>query len=188
MTNGVFSEFELDELGVKFVDDSAYENMSCVGSIEEDMEARTVTKKCRGVVFKEVTKGTGRGTLKISAHIPYAIYKKFFGMAHDDLLEGVSAYGQGSTHKEFSITAHVTDEDGVEKLKAYPKCAVRTNLSRKIENGAEEVAELELEIAVMPDANGKGMYESLVSELTDEDVKDTWMTEFEPDLVQIANA
>lgn len=186
----VFSDFELDQMGIKFAEEtSAYERADCVGSLEEEMESKTVTKSCRGVVVKERTRGTGRGTLKISAHIPWAIYTKFFGMDGDDLVEGVKAYGRNSRHKEFSITMHVLDEDGNEKLKAYPKCIV-SNLgpARKIENGAEEVAEIELEITVTPDEYGYGMYEALVTEVTDENVKETWMTAFEPDLVQVVSA
>lgn len=185
----VFSDFELDQMGIKFVDESAYERADCVGSVEEEMESKTVTKSCRGVVVKERTRGTGRGTLKISAHIPYAIYTKFFGMDSDDLVAGVKGYGRNSRHKEFSIVMHVLDEDGVEKLKAYPKCIV-SNMgpARKIENGAEEVAEVELEISVTPDEHGYGMYEALADDVTDADVKDAWMTAFEPDLVQVVGA
>lgn len=186
MTNGVFSDFEVDQIGIKFVDEETYESANCVGSMEEEMESKTVTKSCRGVIIKERTRGTGRGTLKISWHIPWAIYTKFFGMEHDDLLEGVKAYGRNSVHKEFSLTAHVVDEDGEVKYKAYPKCTVaNAGPVRKIENGAEEVAEFETEISVTPDEHGYGMYEALDSELTDESVKGTWMTAFTPDLVQI---
>ena len=189
MSANVFSDFEIDKVGIKFADESTYETVDCVGSLEEEMEAKTITKKCRGVVVKERTKGTGRGTLKLSWHVPYAIYTKFFDMEHDELIEGVKAYGQGSTHKPFSMTGHVLDEDGVEKFKAYPNCVVAsTGPVRKIENGAEEVAEFETEITVTPDEHGWGMYEALADSLTDENVKETWMTAFEPDLVQIANA
>lgn len=189
MTNGVFSDFEVDQIGIKFTDEEAYENANCVGSVEEEMESKTVTKSCRGVIIKEKTRGTGKGTLKISWHIPWAIYVKFFGMEHDDLLEGVKAYGKNSVHKPFSMTQHVLDEDGEEKLKAYPNCSViSTGPVRKIENGAEEVAEFETEISVTPDEYGYGLYEALVSELKDEAIAENWMTAFEPDLVQIVNA
>ena len=108
-------------------------------------------------------------------------------MDRDNLIEGVEAYGKNSIHKEFSLTLHVTDEDGVEKLKAYPKCVVaNAGPARKIENGAEEVAEFEVEISVTPDAYGEGLYEALVDELDDDTVADTWMTAFTPDLVRPA--
>lgn len=190
MTNGVYSDFEVDEVGIKFAEDQGEaQSANCVGSCEEEMESKTVTKSCRGVVIKERTRGTGKGTLKLSWHIPWAIYTKFFGMDREDLIDGVKGYGKDSVHKEFLVTMHITDEDGVEKLKAYPKCRVAsTGPVRKIENGAEEVAEFETEISVTPDEYGYGLYEALVTELKDESVKETWMKSFTPALVQIASA
>lgn len=188
MTKGVFSDFEVDQIGIKFNGAEAYEAMNCVGSVEEELESKTVSKSCRGVVVKKISRGTGSGTLKVTAHVPWEIYTKFYGMGLDTLLEGVKAYGRNSRHEGFAVTMHITDEDGDEKLKAYPNCVMETGISRKIENGGEEVAELELEISVMPDEHGNGMYEALVDELTDESVKSTWMTAFTPELVQIANA
>lgn len=184
----VFSDFEVDELGFKFKGKEGYQLVKCIGSLEEEMDARIITKKCRGVVRKKIVKGAGTGKFKVTAHIPWAIYTEFYGMTLDTLIEGVKAYGENSVHGEFSSVAHVKDEDGVEKLKAYPNCVIETGVVRKIENGAEEVAELELEVSVMPDEHGNGLYEALADELTDEEVKAKWMTTFTPELVQIAEA
>lgn len=181
------SEFELDQIGIKFADSENYQTMECIGSLEEEMTVKTVTKSCRGVVKKKRSKGTGEGTLKLTAHIPYAIYNEAFGMVLDSLKEGVVAYGQNSIHKVFSLVGHVIDEDNNEKLKAYPNCTITTGVVRKIENGAEEVAELEWEIGVMPDEYGNGMYEALV-ESVDETISESWMIAFTPELVQVASA
>ena len=54
-------------------------------------------------------------------------------------------------------------------------------MSRSIENGAEEVKEVDLEISVMPDDYGQGMYEALDSELKEGTVKQNWMSKFDPD-------
>lgn len=186
MQNGVFSDFELKSLGFKFKSADAYVSVPCVGSYEEEMEAKVITKSCRGVVVKKVVKGTGNGTLKITAHIPWEIFTNAYGMNLDTLIEGVKAYGRNSVHEGFGMVADVYDEDGAEKLKAYPNCIIETGVARKIENGAEEVAELELEVSAMPDEYGNGMYEALVEELKDETVKTTWMSAFEPALVQKA--
>lgn len=183
----VFSEYELREMGIKFKSSEAYISASCVGFCEEELESKVITKKCRGVVIKTTVKGTGSGTLTISMHMPYEVYEQAYGMKLDTLIDGVGAYGQNSHHEAFSIVQHVFDEDGNEKFKAYPNCIIQTGVSRKTENGAEEVAELELEISVMPDEHGNGMYEALASALTDETVKSTWMTAFEPSLVQKAS-
>ena len=185
MTNGVFSDFELDQLALKLKSKTDYQNMNCVGSCEEEMESKVVTKSCRGVVVKKVVRGTGNGTLKIIAHVPWAIYTAVYGMDLTTLIEGVKAYGRNSVHESFSAVMHVNDEDGSEKYKAYPNCVMETGVVRKIENGAEEVAELELEISVMPDEFGNGLYEALADDL-DDTVKSEWMTAFTPELVQAA--
>lgn len=184
----VFSEYELREMAVKFKSEESYVNADCVGSCEEEMETKVVSKSCRGVVVKETVKGTGKGTLKLSMHMPYEIFKKAYGMELNTLKEGVIAYGQNSRHEAFSITQHVFDEDGNEKFKAYPNAIIKTGIARKIENGAEEVAEVELEVSVMPDEDGNGMYEALASELEDETVKTTWMNAFTPELVKVVSA
>ena len=183
MTNGVFSDYEVDEIGFKFSDEPEYQSAKCVGSSEEEMEVRVITKLCRGVIAKEKVKPTGRGTVKLMLHIPKVIYDSIFGMDLDSLIEGVKGYGLNSVHKNFSMVQHVTDEDGVEKLKAYPNCVVKTGKTSKIENGAEEVAQVELEVSVSPDTYGQGLYEALVDEI-DESVASAWMTAFTPELVQ----
>lgn len=188
MTNGVFSEYEVREMGIKFKSGEAYQTANCVGSSEESMEAKVVSKSCRGVVVKKTVKGTGTGTLSLSLHVPYAIYTQAYGMELDSLMDGVKAYGQNSVHEGFAITQHVYDEDGVEMFKAYPNCIIESGKTAKTENGAEEVAEIELEISVMPDEFGNGVYQVLATELTGESLKTTWMTAFEPSLVQIENA
>lgn len=180
----VFSDYEVREMGIKFTGSEEYLAADCIGSSEEAMNSKVITKKCRGTVAKTRTKGTGDGTLKLSLHLPYEIYINAYGMELDTLIEGVKAYGQNSVHKEFSAVQRVFDEDGIEKLKAYPRCIIQSGKATKTENGAEEVAELELEIAVMPDEYGNGVYEVLVADLTDETVKTTWMTAFTPELVQ----
>ena len=188
MTNGVFSEYELREMGVKFKRGSEYMAANCVGSCEETLNAKVIIKSCRGVPFQKTVKGDGTGTLAISMHMPYDVFTQAYGMKLDSLIEGVRAYGINSVHEGFATTQHVFDEDGVEKFKAYPNCIIETGVSRKITNGAEEVAEIELEVSLMPDEFGNCMYEALASELTDENAKTAWMTAFEPSMVQIDKA
>lgn len=185
MQNGVFSDFELKQIGFKFKSGTAYTSVPCVGSCEEEMESKVITKSCRGVIVKKVVKGTGNGTLKVTLHMPWAVYTQAYGMELDTLIEGVKAYGRNSVHEAFSTVMDIEDEDGAQKLKAYPNCVMNTGVTRKIENGAEEVAEIELEISAMPDEYGNGMYEALVEEI-DETVAKQWMSAFEPALVQKA--
>lgn len=188
MTNGVFSDYEVDKMSLKFAGNTdEAQPMNCVGSVEEEMTAKVITKKCRGVTIKNIVKGTGEGTLKISVHMPYEVYKQGFGMESDDLKTGVIGYGSKSVHPEFCLTEHILDEDGVEKYKAYPKCVFTKKSVITIENGAEEVAEIEGEITVSPDEYGYGLYEALAEDL-DETTANAWMTNFTPALVQVASA
>ena len=45
MTNGVFSEYELREMGIKFKSEEAYKTANCVGSCEEEMNAKALAKR-----------------------------------------------------------------------------------------------------------------------------------------------
>ncbi len=185
MTKGVYSEYEVKEQYIKVTGEAAYSPMSCVGTAEEELEVKTVSKKCRGVVAKKRTRGTGNGTLKESLHVPYEIYKKLYDMNADSTLaEGVAAYGNDSLHPTFALTMKVLDEDDVVKYKAYPNCTMESGPTRKIENGAEEVAELELTISLLPDDYGKCMYEALEDEL-DSATKAAWLTSFTPALAHV---
>ena len=183
MTNGVFSEFEVKEQHIKMADEESYSTMSCVGSSEEELEVKIITKKCRGAIAKEKVKGTGNGTITESLHVPRDIYNKMYDMNRPNLKKGVYAYGQNSSHPEFSITQRVLDEDGVEKFKAYPRCVLESGPKRPVENGQEEVPELELTIKLLPDDNGECMYEALKSEL-DEETAGKWLEHFDTSLVQ----
>ncbi len=186
MYKQVFSEYELLEVGFKFENGENHKTTECVGSCEDSAEVKVVTKKCRGVVKKKKVKGTGTGTLKLSLHCPWDVWVEMYGMQSEELETGVYGYGQNSHHETFSLTQRVEDEDGNQKLKAYPNCIVETGKSTKIENGAEEVAEVELEISYSPDEYGYGVYEAITSEVTKEEIKTKWMTAFEPKMAHVA--
>lgn len=188
MKETVFSEYEVYRQGFIFpgTDDLETDNVvvKCIGSSEEELEVKTVQKMCRGSVSKERTKGTGNGTLKISLHCPYELFHRLYGMTTEGLADGVWAYGADCLHPVVGVTQLIQDEDGNIKYKAYPNCTVKSGMARKTENGADEVAEIELEISIMPDDNDRGMYEALESELTDKTVAEQWMTAFTPELVK----
>lgn len=181
--SAVFSEFELRQLGIKFTSGTEYSVIPCIGSFEEEMDAKVVSKLCRGVVKKKTVKGTGTGTLKVTLHCPYDVYCQAYGMDLEGLMEGVKAYGQNSRHEAFSLTADVYDEDDNRKVKAYPNCIIESGRAAKVENGAGEVAEIELTINVMPDDYGNGVYEALITE-DNATLADQFLTNFTSDLVQ----
>ena len=178
----VFSEYEARTLYAKVGEDDACP-IKCTGSIEEESEVITISKKCRGVVSKKRTRGTGGGTLKVSAHMPYELYVKLMGMDSAALADGVYGYGRASVHPEFTLTGDVFDEDDVEKLKAWPRCVMNAGPANKIENGSEEVAEVEMEIGFMPDENGFGHYEALAEGLAS-GIQTKWLESFTPSLVK----
>lgn len=186
MFNDIFSEYEAEQIGIIFEGETTGTTMECIGSVEETLETKTVEKKCRGVVAKTRTRATGTGEVKPTLHVNYDIFCSMFGIDGTELKDGVVAYGQSSLHKVFIMTLKVIDEDGNVKYKAYPKCSVKEGISRKIENGADEVSEVELTVAIMPDEHNNGLYEAIESEITDAEVKSKWMTAFTPDLVRAA--
>ena len=181
----VFSEFEARRIGIKFEDESEHTMIECIGALEEQMDSKIVSKKCRGVVKKKRVKGTGTGLLKLKFHCPYDVYIKAFGMELGDLVEGFKAYGQNSVHKTFSLTVDVFDEDDNRKVKGYPNCIIENGKGSKIENGAEEVAEIELDINVSPDDYGNGVYEGLVETEADVTLADQFMLGFTPEVVHV---
>lgn len=187
MYEKTYSEFEVKNTSLKFAGDSeTATKVGCVGSLEETMNIKTITKKCEGIVTKTVIKGDGTGELKLTLHMRYDLFLKSYGMLSDGFKTGVYAYGRDSIHKPFCLTAEVFDEDGVKKYKAYPNCVVSSGMARKVENGAEEVAEMELTISVMPDELGNGMYEAVETESLDASLKTGWMTNFTTELVKQA--
>ena len=107
------------------------------------------------------------------------------GMSRKDLKDGIVAYGQSSLHAVACVTAKILNEDGDVKYKAYPNCTITNGLSRTVDNDTEDVAMLELEIAVMPDEDGEGMYEAIETDLQDATVKTKWMEEFSRELVEL---
>lgn len=180
-----FSEFEIKESMVKFDGETAAEKIGCVGKLGETLNAKTVTKKCEGVVVKSRTKGDGTGELAFTLHMRESVFAKMFGMVSEGLKAGVRAYGQSSRHKEFCFTCKALDEDGNVKFKAYPRCCVTTGINRSTENGAEEVAEIEVTAAIMPDEQGNGMYEAFADDL-DTTAATGWLNNFTYDLVKDA--
>lgn len=188
ITEKVFSEAEVRKIGIKIGEAAKADINECVGTWEEELEVKTVAKKCRGVVSKSRTKGTGNGTIKASMHMAQDLFAEMYGMKQEGLKDGVIAYGTKSLHPVFCVTALVLDEDDNEKLKAYPNCTIQTALTRKVENGAEEIEEIELELAITPDEEGNGMYEAVVTDLTDEDLKTKWLGSFTPELVKLGTA
>ena len=180
-----FSEFEIKNASIKFNDEEegTFEKLGCVGSLEEELEILVVTKKCEGVIAKSRSIGTGAGSLTASLHMRYDLFVKAFGMDIEGLADGVYAYGKNSRNKEFTFVAQVKDEDGNVKYVAYPKVIMTNAPTGSIENGVEEIAEIEIEMSLMPDDYGNCKYQAVASEL-DETIANQWMSAWTPELMQ----
>lgn len=178
-----FCEYEIKESAIKTKDADAFEKIGCVGSFEESFNTKEIIKKCEGIVKEKRTKPDGTGELKLSMHMKWQAYVDMYSLKREKLKDGVYAYGSAQ-HKVFTYVCKALDMDGEVKYKAYPNCVVSDGIARKIENGGEEVAEVELTIAVSADEYGEVMYEAPEKDITDETVKTRWMTDWNRELVE----
>lgn len=184
----VYSYFEADQLAIKVAGEDSYVRDDCVGSIEIERETKTVIKKCRGVTKKRKTKPTGNGTLTLKMHVKLNLYRKLHAMTNEGLQPGVYAFDNTNAMPEASVTVRVKDEDDNIMFLGYPRCKVEEINKLSIENGAEEVAELEMKLSYMPDDFNKGEYQALEAELTgDVLTPENWMTTFSSETAQIGS-
>lgn len=184
----VYSYFECDQLAMKVAGDEAYTRDDCVGTLSVERETKTVTKSCRGVVKKRKTKPTGNGTINLKMHIKMALYRKIHAMTNEGLQPGIYAFDNTEPMPEFSLTARVKDEDDNIMFLGYPRCKIEEINSMEIENGAEEVAEVEMSVSYMPDDFNKGEYQALEAELTGDVLNaENWMTAFSSENAQLTS-
>lgn len=156
----------------------------CVGSVTGETEMRDISKLCEGVEAKKISKPIKMNNT-VNAHIPVQVARDFFGMTNKDLKPGVWAYGTLSKGKKFVFTADVIDEfEDIVKLIAFANCSNSTGFRIQIENGADQVAQLELQFSALPDSNKQFYYEALVAELEDTTIAEQWHTTFTPELVE----
>lgn len=160
------------------------EKFGCIGQLESETEIIEIIKMCAGVEVKKVSKPQ-KATVTVSAHVPVAVFRKFYGVKNEGLKPGVYAYGTKSKGLDFVFTADVVDEfEDVTKLIAFANCATASGLKFTIENGAEEVALLEFEFTALPDEEKEIYYEALIPELEDDSVAEQWHTMFNRELVE----
>ena len=184
MYTKVYSDFEIEEMNVLLHGEDIPIETGCIGTCEESLNVKVITKKCKGKVIKQLAKHSGGGEIKITGHMNYEAYCKIHGMNNDKLKDGVQSYGSGS-HPNMIVTQKVRDEDGVLKLKAYPNCVVSSAPSRKVDGSTEEVAEVEMTIALANDEHGESMYEEIiVDEKSNEAHVTSWMSGFNYNLIK----
>lgn len=158
-------------------------SFGCVGTIEGETEMITVVKLCEGVEAKRKTKPT-KMTMTVEAHIPVAVARSYFGLK-EKYNNGIYTYGTDSIGDSFIFAADVIDdfEDVVKKI-AFSNCTDNTGFKISMENGADEVALLELEFTALPDEEKNIYYEAFVDELDDETIAAKWLKEFSTELAK----
>lgn len=165
------------------------EPFGSIGNIEGETTLRELIKRKEGVEVRKKTKPE-KMDLTAAAHIPVSVVRDFFGLSTEDLKPGVYKYSQTSKGKEFVYTADVIDEfEDVTKLIAFPRCVSATGFKFTIENGADEVAQMEVNFTAYPDEQGNLYYEAFTSELDPLDadtITSQWHTDFNYTLVQVA--
>lgn len=129
-------------------------DLGCTGSLSGDTDVRTITKICEGSPVKEVSKPRFM-TLTFSGHLYTEAYRELFGLKADVVLTTKFAYGVNSKNKMGAFKWEVENLEGTEKKTiTFPNAVVNTGFAFSYENGAEEIAEVELTIKAMPDVNG----------------------------------
>lgn len=158
--------------------------LGCTGGISGETDVKTVTKMCEGVPVKEQQVPQFM-TLTFRGHINVDVYRSIFGLANTGLKAGVYSYGSSSLGSSGTLTFKLVDMDGVkEKLIAFPNVKLNSGFVFSYENGAEEVAEVELEFKAMVDAQGNIYYEGFVDDIADATIKSGWAAAFNYDLVK----
>ena len=186
-TNKIISTFDnvsIGSLAFNFKNAEAGLVADCVGKLSGETEMQEIVKKCGNTEIKKISKPT-KMTLKITAHVPMDIYRKFYGLKHDEALKaGIYSYGQDSKGEEFALAVNVVDDfEDNNKLLAFLNTISTGGLTFEIENGADEVAALELEASVMIDEFGKFYHEAIAQEL-EEDITDAWMSKLSPEILK----
>jgi hypothetical protein len=155
-----------------------------LGSVEGETEVIEIVKRAEGIEVKRKSKPV-KMTMTVAGHVPVKVARDFFGLKTDGLKPGIWSYGTLSKGKRFVFTADVIDEfEDVVKLIAFPNCSDTAGFKIAVENGADEVAMLELEFTALADGKNNLYYEALVDELADETVATQWHTKFDSVLVE----
>lgn len=182
-----FDAVSIKNASVQFFENGvqqAGEKFGLLGSIEGETEVIEIVKRVEGIEAKRKSKPI-KMALTVAGHIPVKVARDYFGLSQADLKPGIWAYGTLSKGKNFVFTADVIDEfEDVVKLIAFPNCTDTAGFKIAIENGADEVAMLEIEFTALGDSKGNIYYEALVDELEDATVATQWHTKFDKVLVE----
>ncbi|MYL50253.1 phage tail protein [Halobacillus litoralis] len=183
-----FDPVTITNLGVQMVGDDgtkeAGQKFGAAGSLGGETTLREIIKTEEGIEVAKKVKPQ-KMDLTVTGHVQVSVLRDIFGFKTDDLKPGVYSYGSDSKGKRFTLTADAIDEfEDVTKLMAFPNCTSATGFVFTIENGADEVALMELTLSAYPDDTKQIYYEALIDELDDVTISDTWHTQFDRTLVE----
>lgn len=156
----------------------------CTGKLTAEADISEITKKCEGVVSDSVPK-VNFLTVTISGHFALKHLRELFGLSVEGLKTGVYKLNKVVKSKAGTYTFEVWNMHETEKmLIAFPNMTYIGGFALNIENGVEEIAEVELEFKAMVDTEGNFYYEGLESDISESQVKTDWGTKFTPTLVK----
>ena len=180
ITNATFQKINKDKTV------SPATQFGCLGKLDAETEIKEVIRKSEGITVQ--SRGVPQHIMiTLSAHIQIAILRDIFGFHTNGLKKGVWAYGKNGLPANFIFTGDVYDLFETDrKLIAHPNCSANTGFKWSLENGSDEVAEIEMEIKAMADESGEMMYEVFASEIEDDSIIAQWHTAFNRELVEAA--
>lgn len=174
----------IESIAFLFEGDESAVLSDCNGSIEVETETTTKSKMCGGQTVKEITKPTNM-TITISAHVPIEVFRRVYGIKHDESLKtGVYSYGKGSKGERFALSAELLDEfENNTKLIAFLNASVQNALTFTIDSTEDEVSMMEIVLTASQDSLGYWYHEALEADLlADEQLtKEIWMTNLTPE-------
>lgn len=183
-----FDNVSIKKIAFKFKGADSGLSTDCNGQLAGETEMQTIVKKCGSTEVKSKSKPIAM-TVTITAHIPVEVYRRFYGVAQDERIKpGIYSYGPDSIGEDFALSAEIVDDfEENEKLLGFLNCTSNTGLTFTIENGADEVAALEMETKVMVDEFNKFYHEAIVAEL-EEDLTDQWMSNLSADVIKASTS
>lgn len=179
-----FEDYKIIE-GTIAIDNEVSTSFGCIGTLEGTSEIETVEKKCEGAVVKTVKKVT-KVAVTLTGHPYTAVLRNVAGMTNEGLKEGVYGYGAKIKSKKIVFTAKIEDMEGNIKYIAFPNMDDVKGLNIKVDNDVTEIEMKDFEFSALKDKNNMFYYEALEKDITDEEVKSKWLTNFTPDLVATA--
>ena len=179
-----FEDYKIIE-GTITIDDELATSFGCIGTLEGTSDISAVEKKCEGAVIKTVKK-VNKVDVTLTGHPYVAVLRSVAGMTNEGLKEGVYGYGANIKSKKIVFTAKVEDMEGNIKFIAFPNMDDVKGLNIKIDNDVTEIEMKDFEFSALKDENNMFYYEALEKDLTDEELKTAWLTNFKPELVKSA--